>query len=77
MSKPRLVKNYAKLPDSIKEEIRKSFPRGYLKHLITFPDAKGKLVNALPYESEEYYYMIKMPKGQALDSHLKQTVDSK
>lgn len=65
MSKPKVIKQYSKLDDAMKVEINNAFPRGFDKYLITFKDHKGKLISALPYESEEFYYFIKMTREQA------------
>ncbi|MBT8190099.1 MAG: hypothetical protein KJO50_00625 [Bacteroidia bacterium] len=65
MSKPKVIKQYDKLDDALKAEIGNAFPRGFDKHLITFKDRKGKLVSALPYESEEFYYFVRMTREQA------------
>lgn len=61
MNKPRIIKDYKTLDKKIQHQIKLSHPEGYEQFLISFNSAKGKLVRALPLETEEYYYMIKMP----------------
>jgi hypothetical protein len=65
MSKPRIIKDYDKLPEEIQEQIKLFYPYGFDKKLIMFKDAKKKLISALPFESDDYYYLIKMTKDEA------------
>ncbi len=70
-SKPRVVKDYAKLPKEITEQIKLEYPHGFDRKLIMFKNAKKKLVSALPYEAEDFYYLIRMTKEQARQIILK------
>lgn len=65
MSKPRVIKHYDKLDESIVEQIKLSYPSGFVKHLIRFTDINGRLTSALPFETEEKYYLIRMTKVEA------------
>jgi len=65
MSKPRVIKEYDKLTESIQEQIKLFYPNGFDKKLIMFKNAKKKLISALPFEGDEYYYLIKMTKAEA------------
>jgi len=65
MSKPKVIKDYDRLPDNIIEEVKLKYPYGFEKHLIQFKNPKGKLVMALPYEAENYYYLIRMTREEA------------
>lgn len=64
-NKPRVIKDYVKLPESIKEQIKLFYPHGYERALIKFKDAKGNIVSALPFEAEDKYYMVRMTVSQA------------
>ena len=66
-SKPRIVKDYEKLDVSIQEQLKLNYPYGFDKHLITFKNAKGAFVSALPYEGDDYYYLIRMTRAEARD----------
>ncbi len=59
--KKRIIKEFNSLPEEIREEIRRKYPQGYLSHIITFFNKDKQLVSALPYETEETSYLIKMP----------------
>lgn len=58
--KLRIIKDYAKLGDDLKEQIKLAYPEGYSQHLIEFRNAKGELVSALPFELPDKVYLIKM-----------------
>ena len=36
------------------------YPTGYANHLVFYTDKEGKKVSALPFETEEVYYLIRM-----------------
>ncbi len=64
-SKPRVIKNYEKLDKAIKEQIKIVYPYGFSEYLITFTNKDGKLVSALPFETDEKYYLVKMTEYEA------------
>lgn len=66
MSKPRVIKHYDRLDDDILEQIKLAYPSGFEKSLIRFTDINGSLTSALPFETEEKYYLIRMTKTQAV-----------
>ncbi len=67
MSKPRVVKDYDKLDEHIIEQIKLNYPYGFKKNLITFKNAVGNFVTALPFETEEKYYLVRMTRAEAQD----------
>ncbi|MCY1636453.1 hypothetical protein [Marinifilum sp. D737] len=60
MNKPRVIQNYEKLSKEIQEQIKLVYPAGYIDYLIEFTNAKGELVSALPFETDEKIYMVRM-----------------
>ena len=66
-NKTRLVKDYDKLSLDIQNQIKNAYPQGFADHLITYIDAKGKVVSALPYEIGDYYYLVRMTLEEAYD----------
>ena len=66
MSKPRVITDYEKLAIDIKEQLKLHYPRGFQKHLILFRNAKKKIVSALPFETEDRYYLIRMSTEKAI-----------
>lgn len=63
--KPRVVKDYDKLDVSIQEQIKLEYPYGFEDNLVTFTNAEGKRVSALPFETTEKYYLVRMTVEEA------------
>ena len=63
--KPRVVKDYDKLEIETLEQIKLQYPYGFEKHLVRFQNKEGKLVSALPFETEEKYYLVRMTLSEA------------
>ena len=59
-NKPRVIKDYAKLDPEIQEKIKLEYPSGYSENLIYFNNKDGKRVSALPFDTEEKYYLVRM-----------------
>lgn len=66
-NKLRVIKDYDKLPKEIQEQIKLTYPNGFSQHLIQFTDKDGRLVSALPFETEDKYYLVRMTKQEARD----------
>ncbi|HPR30800.1 MAG TPA: hypothetical protein PLK12_01840 [Prolixibacteraceae bacterium] len=64
--KPRVIKDYDKLPVDIQEKIKLEYPYGFSDHLIRFTNKDGLIVSALPFETEDKYYMVRMTVGEAI-----------
>lgn len=84
-SKPRVVKDYEKLDVEIKEQIKLAFPHGFYGHLVSYTNKDGLKVSALPFETDEKYYLVRMTAQEARiiieedddfddDGHLKEEV---
>lgn len=65
MKKPKIIKDYEKLDEKTIEMIKLVYPRGYTKHLIPFVNKAGEKKMGLPFETEEYYYLIRMSPQKA------------
>jgi hypothetical protein len=63
--KPRVIKNYNKLEKNLQEQIKFVYSDGFADNLIHFFDQKGVKVTALPFETEDKYYMIRMSENEA------------
>lgn len=64
-NKPRVIKDYDKLAEETVEQIKLAYPYGFDRALILFTNPKGKLVSALPFETDEKYYLVRMTKEEA------------
>lgn len=73
--KKRVIKDYKLLSEEIREEIREKYPYGFTNHMITFFDKDKHLISALPYETEEVSYLIKMPVSMYLEDEDNETGD--
>lgn len=67
MSKKRIVKDYADLPTDVLNEIKLEYPYGFSDNLISYTSSEGKTVSALLYETDEFYYLVRMTKQEAID----------
>ncbi len=66
MAKKRIVKDYIDLPPEVRLALRKQYPDGYSENLIKFTNAKGKKVSALPFETADIYYLVRMTVEEAI-----------
>ena len=64
--KLRVIQDYHKLSNEIIEQIKLSYPEGYSDHLIEFPGKNGEYIIALPFETDEKIYMVRMTEKKAL-----------
>ena len=66
INKPRLVKDFEKLDDIIQEQIKLSYPNGFSDCLVSYTDKEGHRRTALPFETDEKYYLIRMTESEAV-----------
>ncbi len=64
-NKRRVIKDFDKLDESIQEQIKLFYPEGFDQSLIHFTDKNGNLVSALPFETDEIYYLVRMTVSEA------------
>ncbi|MBP7506438.1 MAG: hypothetical protein KA807_01340 [Prolixibacteraceae bacterium] len=64
--KPKVIKDYDKLPIELQEQIKLEYPYGFHDSLIRFTNKDGLIVSALPFETEDKYYMVRMTVGEAI-----------
>lgn len=60
MAKKRVVKDYNALTEEITRLVKNRYPSGYSESLVTYTDKDGKKVSALPFETDDTYYLIRM-----------------
>ena len=68
LMRKRVIKDFRNLPEEIREAIREKYPSGYINDLITFTDKEKHIISALPYDTEDISYMIKMPSSLHIDT---------
>ncbi|MBR5983302.1 MAG: hypothetical protein IK025_06245, partial [Bacteroidales bacterium] len=59
-NKPRVIKDYDKLDKEVKDLIKATYPHGYADKLVQYPNKDGALVSALPFETEDKIYLVRM-----------------
>jgi hypothetical protein len=64
-SKPRIIKDFEKLETNLQEQIKLAYPLGFEENLIHFYDKEGKKITALPFETDDRYYMLRMTREEA------------
>ena len=65
MQKPRVIKDYDTLDESIKKLVKYEYPTGFHNFLIQFTDANKRTFKALPFETEDKFYLIRMSVQEA------------
>lgn len=59
-NKKRIIKDYDSLPEDILTRIKMQYPRGFAQSLVSYINKDGKKVSALPFETEDIYYLVRM-----------------
>jgi len=60
MGKKRIIKDYDQMPQEILIQLKDRFPQGYQEHLLRFNNANGELISALPFETDDICYLVRM-----------------
>lgn len=58
--KAKIIKDYKKLDKEFIKLLKKEYPFGFEENLVTFNSINGEKIWALPYETENASYLIKM-----------------
>lgn len=58
--KKRVIVDYKTLPENMLERIAVQYPDGFDKDIIRYTNAKGDRVSAVPVETEDTYYLVKV-----------------
>jgi hypothetical protein len=61
VGKKRIIKKYEQLGPDVLKLIKQTYPDGFEDNLITFQTPTGELALALPLETEDTSYLVKMP----------------
>ena len=65
-NKLRVIQDYEKLTNELKEQIKLVYPEGFSQHLIAINNSKGEKVSALRFETFEKIYLIRMSTQKAV-----------
>ncbi len=58
--KKRIIVDYKTLPENMLERLALQYPDGFKDNLITYTNSKGDKISAVPVETEETYYLVKV-----------------
>lgn len=53
------------MPQEILDRVKMEYPYGFANNLVSFTNKEGKRVSALPFETEDIYYLIRMTVQEA------------
>lgn len=67
MAKKRIIKSYEQLSEEMVEKLKEKYPDGFEDRTITFTNPRGEIEVAVPFETEEVYYLIKLPRSNAAE----------
>lgn len=59
-NKPKVIMDFYKLSNTLQEQVKLTYPDGFVDNLIQFTNAKNQLITALRFETEEKVYMLRM-----------------
>ncbi|MDN5204164.1 hypothetical protein QQ008_22415 [Fulvivirgaceae bacterium BMA10] len=65
MTKKTIIEKFDQLPKEIVLKLIEEYPCGFADNLIRCEDENGKRISALPFETEEEYYLIRMSTSEA------------
>ncbi len=65
MAKKRVIKDFNALTEEIVHQVKLKYPTGYAESLVSYLDREGKKVSALPFETDDTYYLIRMTVQEA------------
>ena len=65
-SKLKVITGFEKLPTDLKEKIKLTYPEGFSDFLIEFKNRHNETVSALPFETDDKYYMVRMSVRKAM-----------
>ncbi len=64
-NKPRVLRTFENLDVEIQEQIKLAHPFGFEDNLIKIQNKDGDWSSALPFETEDKYYLVKMTLDEA------------
>jgi hypothetical protein len=59
-ARPKFLKDLDKLPKEVQAAIKAEYPNGFSHKLVSYTTPKGEKVLALPFDTEEYAYLVRV-----------------
>lgn len=66
-NKPRVLKAFENLDVELQEQIKLAYPMGFEDNLIKVLNKEGQELTALPFETDDKYYLVKMTYKEAYE----------
>jgi hypothetical protein len=63
--KKRIAKDYEALPEDVKARLKLSYADGFETHLVSYYNKEGVKISALPFDTEDIYYLVRMTMDEA------------
>lgn len=63
--KRKVMISFEKLPEAIREELKRAYPDGFQEHLVCITDHKKRTIHVLKHETSDSSYLIKMDNYKA------------
>ncbi len=60
MEKKRVIVDYKNITNELLTMLTEKYPYGFDDFIIRFKNAKGEMINAVPMETEDTKYLVKM-----------------
>ncbi len=60
MAMKKVIVDYKNVPEEVLQMLAEKYPHGYNKAIVKFKNAKGEMVSAVPIETEEISYLVKV-----------------
>lgn len=64
--KRKVMISFERLPEPIRQELKKAFPDGFQSHLKCITDHRGNTIHVIPYETADSHYLVKMDNFKAM-----------
>ena len=59
-NKPRVIKDFDKISEEMREQVKAMYPEGFNAYLISFTNKDGQLCCGLPFETEDRMYLLRI-----------------
>lgn len=67
LSKRRVIRDFNKLDPGLKSQVLKSYPHGFGAESISYLSINGKRVPAVPFETSDTFYLLRLPASNPSD----------
>ncbi|TVR38675.1 MAG: hypothetical protein EA392_09380 [Cryomorphaceae bacterium] len=67
--KRRVMVSFERLPETVRNELKKKYPDGFQEHLVCMTDHRNNTIHVLRHETAESSYLIKFENYKAQIAH--------